>query len=85
MRGEGKERPMTASPSWARFQDVLTSCLEKLVEVYRQALREDHGDYDWSVLVRSAELGQVNEEIPPQTLLERVRQGTHGQDEALLR
>ena len=75
---------MTASPTWARFQGVLTSCLEKLVEIYRQAMREDHGDYDWSVLVKSAALGQVNEEIPPQSLLERIRQGTHRQDEALL-
>ena len=64
---------MTASPTWARFQGVLTSCLEKLVEIYRQAMREDHGDYDWSVLVKSVELGQVNEEIPPQALLEYDR------------
>ena len=75
---------MTASPTWARFQGVLASCLEKLVEIYRQAMREDRGDYDWSVLVKSAALGQVNEEIPPQALLERARQGTHRQDEALL-
>jgi hypothetical protein len=58
--------------TWARFQGVLTSCLEKLVEIYRQAMREDRGDYDWSVLVKSAALGQVNEEIPPQALLEYV-------------
>jgi hypothetical protein len=75
---------MTASPTWARFQGALTSCLEKLVEISRQAMQEDRGDYDWSVRVKSAALGQVNEEIPPQALLERVRQGTHRQDEALL-
>ena len=75
---------MTASPTWAHSQGVLTSCLEKLVELYRQNMREDRGDYDWSVLVKSAALGQVNEEIPPQALLERVRQGAHRQDEALL-
>ena len=75
---------MTASPTWARFQGVLTSCLEKLVEIYHQAMREDHGDYDWSVLVKSAALGQANEEITPQALLERVRQGNHAQDEAVL-
>jgi len=75
---------MTPSPTWARFQGELTSCLEKLVELYRQAMREDRGDYDWSVRVKSATLGQINEEIPPQALLERVRQGTHRQDEALL-
>ena len=75
---------MTSSPTWARFQGVLISCLEKLVGIYRQTMREDRGDYDWSVLVKSAALGQVNEEIAPQALLERVRQGTHRQDEALL-
>lgn len=47
-------------------------------------MREDRGDYDWSVLVKSAALRQVNEEIAPQALLERVRQGTHRQDETLL-
>jgi len=75
---------MTSSPTWARFQGVLISCLEKLVGIYRQTMREDRGDYDWSVLVKSVALGQVNEEIAPQALLERVRQGIHRQDEALL-
>jgi hypothetical protein len=84
MPREEKERPMTSSPTWARFQGVLISCLEKLVGIYRQTMREDRGDYDWSVLVKSVALGQVNEEIAPQALLERVRQGTHRQDEALL-
>ena len=44
---------MTSSPTWARFQGVLISCLEKLVGIYRQTMREDRGDYDWSVLVKS--------------------------------
>jgi hypothetical protein len=75
---------MTTSPTWTRFQGALTSCVEKLVEIYRQTMREDHGDYDWSILIKSAALGQVNEEISPQALLERVRKGIHGQDEAVL-
>ena len=75
---------MTASSTWTRFQSVLTSCLEKLVEIYHQAMREDPGDYDWSILIKSAALGQVNEEIPPQALLERVMKGIHGQDQAVL-
>jgi hypothetical protein len=75
---------MIPSPTWVRFQGMLTSCLEKLVEIYRQARREDRGDYDWSVRVKSAALGQVNEEIPPQALLESVRHGAHRQDEAVL-
>ena len=49
---------MTSSPTWARFQGVLISCLEKLVGIYRQTMREDRGDYDWRVLVKSAALGQ---------------------------
>jgi hypothetical protein len=74
----------TPSPDWARFQGMLTSCLAKLVELSRDAIQEDPGDYDWSVLVKNAALGQVNEEIPPQVLLERVMQRVVGQDEALL-
>ncbi len=79
-----QQREVTPSPDWARFQGLLTSCLAKLVELYRNALQEDPGDYDWSVLVKNAALGQVNEEIPPQVLLERVKQRLVGQEEALL-
>src|SRR6266446_132864 len=75
---------VTPSPDWARFQGILTSCLAKLVELYRDAMQEDPGDYDWSVLVKTTALGQVNEEIPPQVLLERVKQHSVGQNEALL-
>jgi hypothetical protein len=74
----------TPSPDWARFQGVLTSCLTKLIELYRDARQEDPGDYDWSVLVKNAALGEVNEEIRPQVLLERVKQRVVGQEEALL-
>jgi hypothetical protein len=56
---------VTPSPNWAHFQGVLTSCLAKLVEFYSDVLQEDPGDYDWSVLVKTAALGEVNEEIPP--------------------
>ncbi len=79
-----QQREVTPSSDWARFQGVLTSCLAKLVELYHDAMQEDPGDYDWSVLVKNAALGQVNEEIPPQVLLERVKQRVVGQDEALL-
>jgi len=75
---------VTPSPDWARLQGILTSCLAKLVELYRDAMQEDPGDYDWSVLVKTTALGQVNEEIPPQVLLERVKQHSVGQNEALL-
>ena len=75
---------VTPSPDWARFQGVLASCVAKLVELYRDTMREEPGDYDWSVLVKNAALGQVNEEIPPQVLLERVKPRVVGQEEALL-
>lgn len=54
------------------------------VELYHDAIREDPGDYDWSVLVKGAALGQVNEEIPPQALIEPVEQLVVGQEKALL-
>ena len=79
-----QQREVTPSPDRARFQDVLTSCLAKLVELYRDAMQEDPSDYDWSVLVKHASLGEVNEEIPPQVLLEHVKQCVVGQEEALL-
>ena len=59
-----QRRDVTPPPDWMRFQDTLTLCLEKLVELYRDAMQEYLGDYDWSVLVKNAALGQVNEEIP---------------------
>ncbi len=75
---------VTLFPDWARFQGVLTTCLAKLVELYHGAMQEDPGDYDWSVQVKNAALGEINEEILPQVLLERVKQGVVGQEEALL-
>jgi hypothetical protein len=47
-------------------------------------VQEDPCDYDWGVLVKNAALGEVNEEIPPHVLLERVKQSAVGQEEALL-
>ncbi len=75
---------VTPSPDWACFQGVLTTCLAKLVELYHDAMQEDPGNYDWSVQVKNAALGEINEEIPPQVLLERIKQGVVGQEEALL-